>query len=141
MTISFVCGRLWSVATHGKSRRTVSQDAHSAAGDPAGTAALDALGDRSRRAILERLRHGPLPVGALADGMTVGRPAVSQHLKVLKDAGLVVDRRQGTRRLYELDPRGLEALRRYATDLWSSALGRFGDAVDDLTAADSRDRA
>jgi DNA-binding transcriptional ArsR family regulator len=73
--------------------------------------------------------------------MTVGRPAVSQHLKVLKDAGLVVDRRQGTRRLYELDPSGLEALRRYATDLWSSALGRFGDAVDDLTAADRRDRA
>jgi DNA-binding transcriptional ArsR family regulator len=79
-------------------------------------------------------------VGELADGMTVSRPAVSQHLKVLKDAGLVVDRRQGTRRLYELDPRGLDALRSYVTDLWSSALGTFGELVSDMSPADRPER-
>jgi DNA-binding transcriptional ArsR family regulator len=115
-----------SVAAHGKSRRTVSQDAHSDPGD----AALDAVGDRTRRAILGRLRAGPMSVAELADGMAVGRPAVSQHLKVLKNAGLVVDRPQGTRRLYELDPRGIEALQRYTASLWSAALGKFAELAD-----------
>ena len=129
---------LWSVVAHGKSRRTVSQDAHSSS--PAGgsgltAAALDAVGDRTRRAILGRLVGGPLSVAELADGMAVGRPAVSQHLKVLKQAGLVTDRAQGTRRLYALDPRGVEALARYTSDLWSAALARFGDAVEDLEGA------
>jgi DNA-binding transcriptional ArsR family regulator len=63
--------------------------------------------------------------------MAVGRPAVSQHLKVLRQAGLVTARAQGTRRLYALDPRGAEALARYTQQLWAAALGRFGEAVDD----------
>lgn len=92
---------------------------------------LDAVGDRTRRTILGRLRGGPLSVAELAEGMAVGRPAVSQHLKVLKGAGLVVDRPQGTRRLYELDPRGIEALQRYTASLWSAALGRFAELADD----------
>jgi DNA-binding transcriptional ArsR family regulator len=71
-----------------------------------------------------------MSVAELADGMAVGRPAVSQHLKVLKNAGLVVDRPQGTRRLYELDPRGIEALQRYTASLWSAALGKFAELAD-----------
>ena len=97
---------------------------------PPTDAALDAVGDRTRRLILERLRDGPLPVARLAAELPVTRPAVSQHLKVLKQAGLVVDRADGTRRLYELDPRGIEALQRYTSALWSSALERFAGASD-----------
>ncbi len=131
------------MAAHGKSRRTVSQDAHNPprrrrqepAREPADEAVLDAVGDRTRRAILARLRAGPLSVAQLADGMAVGRPAVSQHLKVLKDAGLVVDRPRGTRRIYELDPRGIEALQRYTASLWSAALGRFAELADADTEA------
>ena len=80
------------------------------------TNGMDALGDPTRRAIFERLGAGPRAVGELAKELPVSRPAVSQHLKVLKDAGLVVDRPQGTRRLYQLDPRGIEALRAYFDD-------------------------
>jgi DNA-binding transcriptional ArsR family regulator len=93
--------------------------------------ALDAVGDGTRRAILGRLVDGPRSVAELAEGMAVGRPAVSQHLKVLRQAGLVTARAQGTRRLYALDPRGAEALARYTQQLWAAALGRFGEAVDD----------
>lgn len=74
---------------------------------------LDALGDRTRRAVLDRLRDGPLPVVEIARDLPVSRPAVSQHLKVLKDAGLVVDRQEGTRRIYAIDPDGLALLRGY----------------------------
>jgi len=73
--------------------------------------ALDALGDPTRRQVLKRLRHRTLSVREIADGVNVTRPAVSQHLKVLKEAGLVVVRAEGTRRLYAVDTRGIEALR------------------------------
>jgi DNA-binding transcriptional ArsR family regulator len=94
---------------------------------------MDALGDPTRRAIFERLGAGPRAVGELADGLPVSRPAVSQHLKVLKDAGLVVDRKAGTRRLYQLDPQGVGALRAYFDTFWMQALTAFKDAVENPT--------
>jgi DNA-binding transcriptional ArsR family regulator len=94
---------------------------------------MDALGDPTRRAIFERLGAGPRAVGELADGLPVSRPAVSQHLKVLKDAGLVVDRKAGTRRLYQLDPQGVGALRAYFDTFWTQALTAFKDAVENPT--------
>lgn len=92
---------------------------------------MDALGDRTRRAIFERLRSGPLAVGEIADELPVSRPAVSQHLRVLKDAGLVRERREGTRRLYRLDPDGLGELRDYFDDFWSEALAAFKAAAEE----------
>ncbi len=86
---------------------------------------LDALGDATRRAILARLVSGPLPVGELAREFPVSRPAISQHLRVLKDAHLVVDRPEGNRRLYELDPAGFQALRTYLDQFWTTALDAF----------------
>ena len=86
---------------------------------------MDALGDPTRRAIFERLRSGPLSVGEIAAELPVSRPAVSQHLRVLKEAGLVTERRNGTRRLYRLDPDGLGELRRYVEDFWTDALAAF----------------
>ena len=86
---------------------------------------LDALGDPTRRQIFEALRNGPRSVGELASGLPVSRPAVSQHLRVLKDAGLVVDRRDGTRRLYRVDPDGLAGIRTYFDSFWDEALERF----------------
>jgi DNA-binding transcriptional ArsR family regulator len=91
---------------------------------------LNALGDPTRRAIFERLAAGPLAVGELARELPVSRPAVSQHLKVLKDAGLVIDRRAGTRRLYQLDPDGVGALRAYLDQFWNRALAAFKAAVE-----------
>lgn len=91
---------------------------------------LDALGDPTRRAIVARLRRGPLPVGELASGFTISRPAISQHLRVLKDAKLVVDRAEGTRRLYEIDPAGFETLREYLDQFWSRALAAFKQAAE-----------
>ena len=79
--------------------------------------ALDVLGDPTRRAIVDRLRSGPSPVGLLAEGMPVSRPAVSQHLTVLKTAGLVSEHREGTRRIYQLEPAGIEQLRRWVEAL------------------------
>jgi DNA-binding transcriptional ArsR family regulator len=90
---------------------------------------LDALGDRTRRAILDRLRSGPQPVVEIARGLPVGRPAVSQHLKVLKHAGLVTDRAAGTRRVYEIDPDGLSGLEEYVRSFWSDALARYQRAA------------
>jgi DNA-binding transcriptional ArsR family regulator len=87
----------------------------------------EALGDSTRRSIFERLSGGPRSVGELAEGLPVSRPAVSQHLRVLKDAGLVSDRRDGTRRLYRVDPRGLAELRDYFDRFWGDALARFAD--------------
>src|SRR3954469_24947102 len=91
---------------------------------------MDALGDPTRRAIFERLADGPLAVGELARDLPVSRPAVSQHLKVLKAAGLVVDEAAGTRRLYRIDPDGLGALRAYLDRFWNQALAAFKDAAE-----------
>jgi DNA-binding transcriptional ArsR family regulator len=85
-------------------------------------AAIAALGDPTRRAVFERLRHGPRAAGELAEGLPVSRSAVSQHLGVLLEVGLVTQRREGTRRLYRVDPDGLGALRAYFDDLWAAAL-------------------
>jgi DNA-binding transcriptional ArsR family regulator len=95
-----------------------------------GTAALAALGDPTRRAIFERLGDHPWAVGDLAGELPVSRPAVSQHLKVLKDAGLVMDRPAGTRRIYQLDPDGIAALRTYLDQFWNQALTAFKAAVE-----------
>ena len=95
-----------------------------------GPAALTALGDPTRRAIFERLADGPLAVGELAAELPVSRPAVSQHLKVLKQAGLVRDEAAGTRRLYSVDPEGLAALRSYFDRFWTTALAAFKDAAE-----------
>jgi DNA-binding transcriptional ArsR family regulator len=92
--------------------------------------ALTALGDPTRQAIFERLADRPLAVGELARELPVSRPAVSQHLKVLKDAGLVTDRRAGTRRIYHLDPDGIEALRAYLDQFWNRSLTAFKSAVE-----------
>jgi DNA-binding transcriptional ArsR family regulator len=87
--------------------------------------ALVALADPTRRSVFERLLDGPQPVGRIARGMPVSRPAVSQHLKVLKEAGLVTDRAEGTRRVYCIDPHGLAAIRRYLDQFWDQALTAF----------------
>jgi DNA-binding transcriptional ArsR family regulator len=92
---------------------------------------LDALGDVTRRLLLERLRRGPLPVGELARGLTVSRPAVSQHLRVLKEAKLVRDEAAGTRRYYSLDPKGFAALRSYLDNFWGEALEAFQAKVEE----------
>jgi DNA-binding transcriptional ArsR family regulator len=97
------------------------------------TNGMDALGDPTRRAIFERLAQGPRAVGEIANELPVSRPAVSQHLKVLKDAGLVIDRPQGTRRLYQLDPQGIGALRAYFDTFWMHALTAFKEAVENPT--------
>ena len=89
-----------------------------------------ALADPTRRAVLERLRQGPRPVGDIARDLPVSRPAVSQHLRVLKDAGLVTERRDGTRRLYRIDPDGLAAIRDYFDDFWNEALAAFKAAAE-----------
>ena len=86
---------------------------------------FSALADPTRRAIFERLGSGPLPVVAIARGLPVSRPAVSQHLKVLKDAGLVQDRAAGTRRVYHIDPRGLGVVRAWLDQFWGVALEAF----------------
>jgi DNA-binding transcriptional ArsR family regulator len=93
------------------------------------TNGMDALGDPTRRAIFERLADGPKAVGEIASELPVSRPAVSQHLKVLKQAGLVTDRAQGTRRLYQLDPQGIDDLRAYFDQFWNQALASFKEAV------------
>src|SRR5438874_13772966 len=91
---------------------------------------MDALGDRTRRAIFEQLRNGPRAVGEIAAELPVSRPAVSQHLRVLKDAGLVVERRNGTRRTYRADPAGPRVLRAYFDDVWNEALAAFRAAAE-----------
>ena len=91
---------------------------------------LSALGDATRRVIFELLAKGPSPVGELARELPVTRPAVSQHLRVLKEAGLVIDRQEGTRRLYQLNPEGVGALRAYFDQFWNRALIAFKQAVE-----------
>ncbi len=96
--------------------------------------ALEALGDPTRRAIVEALRGGPRPVGEIARELPVSRPAVSRHLRLLKDAGLVVDSAKGTRRLYSLNAEGIEAVRAYVDDLWGEALTRFRLVAENVDA-------
>jgi DNA-binding transcriptional ArsR family regulator len=91
---------------------------------------LAAIGDPTRRAIFELLAEGPTPVGALAARLPVSRPAVSQHLRVLKAAGVVRDRAAGTRRVYQLDPDGVAAMRTYLDRFWDQALADFKAAVE-----------
>jgi len=91
--------------------------------------AWDALGDPSRRAIIESLAERPRAVGELAEDLPISRPAVSQHLRVLKEAGLVTDRVAGTRRIYRLDPAGVAALRDQLDTYWNRALAGYQDAV------------
>ena len=92
--------------------------------------AFAALADPTRREVFERLHEGPRAVGDLAAGLTVSRPAVSQHLKVLKEAGLVSDHADGARRVYRIDPRGLGALRAWLDQFWDVALASFKAEVE-----------
>src|SRR4051812_7071915 len=94
------------------------------------TDGFTALADPTRRAIFERLAERPSAVGELAGELPVSRPAVSQHLKVLKDAGLVADHADGTRRIYQLDPDGVDALRGYLDQFWNRSLAAFKRAVE-----------
>jgi DNA-binding transcriptional ArsR family regulator len=96
----------------------------------AGGQALEALGDPTRRAIFELLVLKPLPVRELADALPVSRPAVSQHLKVLKRSGLVVDRPKGTQRIYRVDATGVTAMREYLDRMWDTALAAFAAAAE-----------
>jgi DNA-binding transcriptional ArsR family regulator len=94
------------------------------------SAGFAALGDATRRLIVGHLGSGPLPVGAIAARLPVGRPAASMHLRVLKDAGLVIDRQEGTRRLYQLNPPALAALRDYLDWYWTQALTAYKQAAE-----------
>src|SRR5688572_14989489 len=96
----------------------------------AANAALNALGDPTRRIVFEQLARRPRSVGELASALPVSRPAVSQHLKVLKEAGLVVDEARGTRRVYRIDPRGLGPLRAWLDRFWTTNLAAFAAEVD-----------
>ena len=91
---------------------------------------LSALGDPTRQAILDLLLEGPQPVGELAALLPVSRPAVSQHLKVLKEAGLVVDRQEGTRRVYRVDPAGVAAIRTHLDRFWQRAMVAFAEHAE-----------
>lgn len=102
-------------------------------------AALDALGDPTRRALFELLGSGGRSVGELAEQLPVSRPAVSQHLKVLREAGLVLVRAEGTRRVYELDPAGIAGLRDYFDRFWTDALAAFKRAAEQPRPTDPTD--
>jgi DNA-binding transcriptional ArsR family regulator len=101
-------------------------------GDP-----FDALGDPNRRAIVEVLRAGPLSVREIADRLPISRPAVSRHLKLLGDAGLVAGEASGTRRLYSLQEEGVDAVRRYLEEVWGEAATRFRLAAENLPRDDA----
>ena len=91
---------------------------------------FDALGDATRRAILDRLLNGPASVGALSGEFPISRPAISQHLRILKDAHLVSDTTQGTKRFYQLNPEGFESVRAYLDRFWGTALEAFKKKVE-----------
>jgi DNA-binding transcriptional ArsR family regulator len=99
--------------------------------------ALAALADPTRRAIFERLAARPSAVGLLARDLPVSRPAVSQHLRALKEAGLVTEAAAGTRRIYRIDPRGIAAMREWLEELWSGALESFKDFADSQAEEDA----
>jgi DNA-binding transcriptional ArsR family regulator len=92
---------------------------------------LDALGDATRRAIVDRLLRGPVSVGKLAEEFPVSRPAISQHLRILKQANLVTDHASGAKRLYQLNPEGFETLRAYFDRFWTQALTAFQQKVEE----------
>lgn len=92
---------------------------------------LNAVGDGTRRAILERLIQGPMSVGKLANDFPVSRPAISQHLRILKEANLVTDRAEGTRRVYQLNPEGFASLRNYFDEYWTHALTAFKKKIEE----------
>jgi DNA-binding transcriptional ArsR family regulator len=108
---------------------------HARTGDP-----FDALGDPNRRALVELLRSGDRSVRELADQLPISRPAVSRHLRVLKEAGLVTDRAEGTRRLYRLHDEGIDAVRAYLMEVWGDAAVRFRLAAENTTHADGSRR-
>ena len=118
---------LHDAARHGAARHGAARH-----GAPLHDAALTALGDPQRRAILEILGAGPRPVGEIADELPISRPAVSRHLRVLKEAGLVDDEAAGTRRVYALRGAGIEAIREYFATVWGEAAARFRIAADSL---------
>ncbi len=99
---------------------------------------IAALADPTRRLVLEALKAGPLHVGALAQTLPVSRPAVSQHLRVLSDAGLLTVRTEGTRRLYAIDPKGADDLRKYLDSMWDDALAAYTKAAQDKAAGKDR---
>lgn len=101
--------------------------------------AITALADPTRRGVLEELRSGPLAVGELARRLPVSRPAVSQHLRVLKNAGLVRDRAEGTRRIYSVNGAGLEELRDYVSGFWDEALAAYKEAAERETEGEDDD--
>jgi DNA-binding transcriptional ArsR family regulator len=101
-----------------------------------GSAALTALGDPTRQAIVERLAAGPLAVSELAAQLPISRPAVSQHLRVLTEAGVVGHRALGTRRIYHLDPGGIAAIRAYLESFWRQSLNSFAALAEDTAPAD-----
>lgn len=105
--------------------------AESAAADP-----FAALGDEHRRAIIESLSAGGRSVSEIAGELPISRPAVSRHLRLLKDAGLVTDRADGTRRVYSLDDRGVEAIQAYMLEMWGDAVARFRVAADNTESAE-----
>src|SRR5262249_33562418 len=94
------------------------------------SAAIAALGDPTRRKVFERLADGPLPVAEIAHGLPVTRPAVSQHLRVLKDAGLVFATRRGTRNLHQINAAGIDAVRQYFDQFWSRTRSAFKHAAE-----------
>ena len=101
--------------------------------------AIAALADPTRRAVFERLRRGPKPVAEIARGLPVSRPAVSQHLRVLKEAGLVRERQEGTRHFYSVDGNGLAALREYLEDFWQETLDAFKAAAENESKGDKNE--
>ncbi len=100
--------------------------------------ALDALGDSNRRAIVEILSRGGRSVREIADELPISRPAVSRHLRLLKDAGLVTDTSEGTRRIYQLQDEGIEAIRRYFAETWGNAIARFRLVAENTTSSQER---
>jgi DNA-binding transcriptional ArsR family regulator len=104
-----------------------------------GNAAFAAISDPTRRRVLERLAQGPRAVGEIAEGLPVSRPAVSQHLKLLKEAGLVSDRQEGARRIYAIDPHGLGAMRAWLDQFWDTALLAFKAEAERTAANDEKE--
>jgi DNA-binding transcriptional ArsR family regulator len=111
-----------------------------ASGNAAEARGFEALGDANRREILRILSGGDKPVQEIADAMTISRPAVSRHLRLLKDAGMVTERAQGTRRIYCLQERGIEAVSEYLERVWGEAAARFRLLADNTEASTSRSR-